>query len=96
VISPEGCAAILWSDRAKAPDAAEALRLTASDIRALGIVDELVEEPMGGAHWDMAATAEALRATLRRHLERLERLPERDLLDRRLEKYLSMGVVIEE
>lgn len=96
VISPEGCAAILWSDRAKAPEAAEAMKLTAADIVKLGVVDEVLEEPMGGAHWDPEATASVLRDAVARNLERLEALSERELLDRRLEKYLRMGVVVEE
>jgi acetyl-CoA carboxylase carboxyl transferase subunit alpha len=96
VISPEGCAAILWSDRAKAPEAAEAMKLTAADIAKFGIVDEVLEEPMGGAHWDPEATGAVLRGAVARHLARLETFSERELLDRRLDKYLAMGVVVEE
>ncbi len=96
VISPEGCAAILWSDRAKAPEAAEAMKLTATDIAKFGVVDEVLEEPMGGAHWDPEATGAVVRQAVARQLERLESLTERELLDKRLEKYLRMGVVIEE
>jgi acetyl-CoA carboxylase carboxyl transferase subunit alpha len=96
VISPEGCAAILWSDRAKAPEAAEAMKLTAADIVKFGVIDEVLEEPMGGAHWDAEATGAVLRSAMARHLERLGALPTQELLDRRLEKYLHMGVVVEE
>jgi len=96
VISPEGCAAILWSDRAKAPEAAEAMKLTAADIVKFGVIDEVLEEPMGGAHWDAEATGAVLRSAMARHLARLGALSTQELLDRRLEKYLHMGVVVEE
>jgi acetyl-CoA carboxylase carboxyl transferase subunit alpha len=96
VISPEGCAAILWSDRAKAPEAAEAMKLTAADIQVFGVVDEVLSEPLGGAHWDPEAAAEVMRDALGRHLDRLQSLSQKDLLDGRLEKFLRMGVVVEE
>jgi acetyl-CoA carboxylase carboxyl transferase subunit alpha len=92
VISPEGCAAILWSDRAKAPQAAEALRLTAKDLFELGIVDELVPEPAGGAHRDPDQAAAALKEAIVRRLNELVELPCGELLDRRAAKYRSMGV----
>ena len=96
VISPEGCAGILWKDRAKAPDAAEVLKLTAADILAQGIVDGLVPEPLGGAHRDPGAAAGALGDTLRTALGDLRGLDIDTLLDRRMEKFLGMGVYAEE
>ncbi len=92
VISPEGCAAILWSDRAKAPQAAEALRLTAKDLLQLGVVDELVSEPAGGAHRDPEQAAAALKEALVRRLDDLSRYPVGELLARRAAKYRAMGV----
>lgn len=92
VISPEGCAAILWNDRAKAPQAAEALRLTAADLYELGVVDELVPEPLGGAHRDAEKSAAALKETVLRWLDNLSKLSTDELLTRRASKYRSMGV----
>jgi acetyl-CoA carboxylase carboxyl transferase subunit alpha len=92
VISPEGCAGILWKDKAKAPLAAEVLRLTAQDVLELGVIDGLVEEPLGGAHRDPAATAQSVRQVVNGALTALEQVPEGDLLTNRLEKYLAMGV----
>src|SRR5205085_9127003 len=69
VISPEGCAAILWKDRAAASKAAEALKITARDLHELGLVDEIVPEPLGGAHNDPAATAQPLKQHLPKHLK---------------------------
>jgi len=92
VISPEGCAAILWSDRTKAPQAAEALRLTAADLFELGVVDELVAEPLGGAHRDPEKAASALKEAVLRWLDDLAELSTEGLLTRRASKYRSMGV----
>jgi acetyl-CoA carboxylase carboxyl transferase subunit alpha len=92
VISPEGCAAILWGDRSQAPRAAEALRLTARDLAALGVVDRVLDEPKGGAHRDAAAMAETLRAALAEELEHLARLPVPELLENRFQKFMHMGV----
>jgi acetyl-CoA carboxylase carboxyl transferase subunit alpha len=91
VISPEGCAAILWSDRAKAKQAAEALKLTAPDLLQLGVIDGIIPEPTGGAHRDPAAAARSLKQVLVENLETLAGLPVDDLLRRRLEKYSRMG-----
>ncbi|MCA9726471.1 MAG: acetyl-CoA carboxylase carboxyltransferase subunit alpha [Candidatus Eisenbacteria bacterium] len=91
VISPEGCAAILWKDRAMAADAATALKIGAQDLYALGVVDRVVPEPMGGAHRDPKRMAETLRAEIREHLAVLGRFPIDELLQERLEKYLKMG-----
>ena len=75
VISPEGCAAILWKDRANAPQAAEALKLNAANLKEFGVVDEVIPEPFGGAHADPAAAIAALKEVLTRHLAELWRNP---------------------
>lgn len=91
VIPPEGCAAILWRDASRAREAAAALRLTSSDLAALGIIDEVVPEPRGGAHVDPPAAIEAVRDALRRHLLPLTGLPAEALVERRYAKYRAMG-----
>ncbi len=91
VITPEGCAAILWRDSAQKERAAEALKLTAPDLMSLGLVDEIVAEPPGGAHADGAAAAELLGLAVDRHLAELAGMPAEELLRRRAEKYLRMG-----
>src|SRR5437016_7057725 len=93
VISPEGCAAILWKDASQRERAAEALKITAQDLLQLGVIDEIVPEPPGGAHADPDATAETLGSALRRHLAQLGKLRTVKLLKRREEKYLSMGAL---
>lgn len=93
VISPEGCAAILWRDATKAPEAAAALRLTAKDLKGLEVVDEILPEPFGGAHRDPEASIGAVRAALQRHLPALGQLPVGTLLERRYEKYRRLGRV---
>ena len=95
VISPEGCAAILWKDASQRERAAEALKLTAGDLAALGVIDEILPEPPGGAHSDPEAAAQALGESLRRHLRELHRVKIDKLLKRREEKYLSMGALSE-
>ncbi len=92
VITPEGCAAILWRDGKKGPLAAEALRLTAGDLLGLGVVDGVLPEPVGGAHRDPAAAIATLRAEVSRHLAALSGVSVTELLDRRLAKYRRMGV----
>jgi len=96
VISPEGCAAILWHDASRARDAAAALKLTAEDLHALGVVDEVLPEPFGGAHRDPDATFATVREALQRHLQALRTVPIEVLLDRRYEKYRRMGRILEE
>ena len=91
VISPEGCAAILWRDRAKAPQAAEALKLTSSDLLRLGIIDEVIEEPLGGAHRDSELVAQHVRASILRFLKTVEGLAPEVLMQRRYERYRRMG-----
>ncbi|MBD3160924.1 MAG: acetyl-CoA carboxylase carboxyltransferase subunit alpha [Candidatus Eisenbacteria bacterium] len=95
VISPEGCAAILWKDQAKAQTAAEALRLTAPDLAKLRVISRIVPEPLGGAHRDPPAMAETLRKEIRTSLERLSALSTDDLLRQRRELYRKMGVFAE-
>jgi len=91
VISPEGCASILWKDSSRAEQAAEALRLDSGTLVELGIADERLPEPPGGAHRDRAATARTLGEAIGRHLDELTALSLDDLLTRRTEKYRSMG-----
>jgi acetyl-CoA carboxylase carboxyl transferase subunit alpha len=95
VISPEGCAAILWKDRAAAPKAAEALRITAKDLKELGLVDEIVPEPLGGAHNNLQAVAETLKATLIANLDDLKKHSGSQRLKSRYEKYRAYGHVLE-
>ncbi|MDE3035580.1 MAG: acetyl-CoA carboxylase carboxyl transferase subunit alpha, partial [Nitrospirota bacterium] len=92
VISPEGCAAILWDNPAKAPDAAAALKMTASDLATLKIIDEIIPEPIGGAHRDPQAMAERVAKALTTHLSQLEELLAEELLTQRDQKYRQMGV----
>ena len=84
--------AILWRDRAKAQDAAKAMKITAADAMRLGAIDEVLQEPTGGAHRDFGAVADTIRTRILSDLTELEQLPTRDLLDQRLEKFLSMGI----
>jgi len=91
VISPEGCAAILWKDQAKAREAAEAMRMTAADCKALGIADEVIPEPPGGAHSDPVATIDGVGQALVRHLDRLSAIPVDALLEARYAKFRRMG-----
>jgi acetyl-CoA carboxylase carboxyl transferase subunit alpha len=93
VASPEASAAILWRDASKAPDAARAMKITAADLRRLGIVDEIVPELDGGAHLDPPAAIQHARAAITRHLDELLALPADSMLARRYEKYRSIGVV---
>ncbi len=95
VISPEGCAAILWKDPAKAPDAAKALKMTAQDLLQLGVVDEIIPEPLGGAHRDKAKTAESLGLAIDRALHELKQIPLKHLPEKRYAKFRSMGVFAE-
>lgn len=92
VISPESCAAILWRDSAKAEIAAKALKLTAPEIKELGIADELIPEPSGGAHRNFPSAADELRKTLRRHLADLTKMTPDELVEQRYDKFRAMGV----
>jgi acetyl-CoA carboxylase carboxyl transferase subunit alpha len=95
VISPEGCASILWRDRAKAPEAAKVLKLTANDLYELGIIDDVIKEPLGGAHRDMEMTANNIRKKILKYLKELEELPKKELLEKRYEKFRKIGVFTE-
>jgi acetyl-CoA carboxylase carboxyl transferase subunit alpha len=95
VISPEGCASILWRDASKAEKAAEALKITARDLSELGIIDEIIPEPEGGAHLDHEASAALLDPVLDRSLRDLLALPTAALLERRYEKFRHMGQFFE-
>ena len=91
VISPEGCAAILWRDRARAADAAAALRLTAADLLELGVIDEMIEEPLGGAHHDPEMVAQRLRASILRFLKLAKPMDSAALIERRYERFRKLG-----
>jgi len=91
VISPEACSAILWRDRRHAPEAAEALKLTARDLYKLGVVDEVVPEPQGGAHRDYDLAAANLSTALRQNLTKLLELPIEQLLKKRYKKFRELG-----
>ena len=91
VISPEGCAAILWKHRKHAPEAAEALKLGARDLQELKLVDEVIPEPMGGAHYNHEQAAADLKAAVLRHLDKLTKLPMEKLLEQRYEKFRRFG-----
>ena len=92
VISPEGCAAILWKDGAAAPKAAEALKVSADHLEKLGVVDEVIAEPTGGAHNDPAQAAGALRYALQKHLNDLRALDTEKLLETRYERFRHLSV----
>ena len=96
VISPEGCAAILWSDGAKGPEAAEALKLTATDVAELGcVIDDVIPEPAGGAHNDPEKAAETLKEYLQKHLEELKKLSGDELVEQRYQKFRAMTIIEE-
>lgn len=95
VISPEGCAAILWDDPAKVPDAAATLKMTADDLYKLGVIDEVIPEPVGGAHRDPETTAKRIAKSFTMHLSHLVGLSTDTLLSSRDDKYRKMGVVLE-
>jgi acetyl-CoA carboxylase carboxyl transferase subunit alpha len=92
VISPEGCASILWKTAEKAPDAAEAMGITAERLKGLGIVDQVIGEPLGGAHSDPAAAAESVRQALLTQLTMLKTFDTDELLKRRYERLMSYGI----
>jgi acetyl-CoA carboxylase carboxyl transferase subunit alpha len=91
VISPEGCAAILWKDQARAREAAEAMRVTAADCKALGVADEVIPEPPGGAHADAIGAIDAVGRALHAHVARLRAVPVDELLAARYAKFRAMG-----
>jgi len=91
VISPEGCAAILWKHRKHAPEAAEAMKLVAPDLKKLHLIDGVIQEPVGGAHHDHLAAAHALRDAVLAQLDELSALSTTDLLNKRYDKFRSFG-----
>ncbi len=91
VISPEGCAAILWKDRAAAPKAAEALRFSPSHLKEFGVVDRIISEPTGGAHRDPATAASSLKTAIIETLKKLDKKSTKKLLDDRYKKFRQMG-----
>lgn len=95
VASPEACASILWRDAAKAPMAAEALKITGPDLLQLGIVDQVLPEPCGGNHWAPLQAAETLKAALLEQLAQLQALGEKELLEQRYRKFRRMGRFLE-
>jgi len=95
VISPEGCAAILWKDGKKGDIAADSLKLTGKDLDRLGIVDEVIKEPLGGAHRNPQKMAESLKEAIERHLSQIEKIDFDTLLKTRYEKYRKMGAFLD-
>ena len=91
VISPEGCAAILWKHRKHAPEAAEAMKLVAPDLMKLGLIDDVIDEPTGGAHHDHQATADAFSDKVISHIEQLSALSIEQLLNERYAKFRNFG-----
>ncbi|MBI3793577.1 MAG: acetyl-CoA carboxylase carboxyltransferase subunit alpha [Nitrospinae bacterium] len=96
VISPEGCAAILWKDQAKVEDAAEALALTAQDLLGNKMIDEIVREPAGGAHRDPVLAAHVLKRVLRRHIDQLSQLSPQELVKQRRDRFRNIGLYFEQ
>jgi len=92
VISPEGCAAILWKDGSKASMAAEVLKLTGADLLKMGIIDAVIPEPMGGAHRDPAKTGQSIKDYILKSFRELESLDKEEMLGLRYKKFRKMGV----
>ena len=92
VITPEGCASILWRDAAKNKEAAEALKMTAQDMKQLHIIDGIIPEPLGGAHMDFETTASNIKSAILNSLEELKSIPMPELLDARIKKFREMGI----
>ncbi|HSN63527.1 MAG TPA: acetyl-CoA carboxylase carboxyl transferase subunit alpha, partial [Azonexus sp.] len=91
VISPEGCASILWKSAEKAPEAAETMGITAQRLKTLGLIDKIVSEPLGGAHRDHAAMAQSLKKSLQEALKNLTAMPTAELLATRYERLMGYG-----
>jgi acetyl-CoA carboxylase carboxyl transferase subunit alpha len=96
VISPEGCASIMWHEISKRKEAARAMKITAADLKQFGIIDEIVSEPPDGAHTDHAAASALLEGALQGHLDQLRHLGPRELVEQRYEKFRSMTQFFEE
>lgn len=95
VISPEGCAAILWKERARSPDAAKSLKLTARELLEMKIIDGIIKEPLGGAHRDPQEVAANIKSAIKKDLDILKKIPKAKLIDMRYEKFRAMGVFSE-
>src|SRR5690606_7915284 len=95
VISPEGCAGILWKSHDYAPQAARALKITSKHLLEMGVIDDVVEEPLGGAHRDHYQMAAKLKQYLAKTLRELQKLPTEDLLNKRYEKFRKIGPYLE-
>ena len=93
VISPEGCAAILWKNGSKAPEAAAVLKLTAPDLLKMGIIDEVIPEPLGGAHTDSERMGQTLKETIKKNLQELNALKKEELVKLRYKKFRGMGAI---
>jgi acetyl-CoA carboxylase carboxyl transferase subunit alpha len=91
VISPEGCASIMWRDSSKKDLAAEAMKITAKDLNDLGCIDGIIPEPAGGAHTDHGQAAELLDAALQQHLTAIKRMPVGELIETRYKKFRNMA-----
>ena len=92
VASPEAAASIMWRDNAFAPNAAEAMKITATDLQALGLIEDIIPEPLGGAHQGKTEVAAAVKAAILTHLSELRALPTDELLDRRYQRYRNIGL----
>jgi acetyl-CoA carboxylase carboxyl transferase subunit alpha len=95
VISPEGCAAILWGDRLKAKEVADHMKLTGRDLAEMGLVDRVVDEPPGGAHWNSGVACRSMAAAIAQELAGLRKLDPEELVRTRLERYARVGVFLE-
>lgn len=92
VISPEGCAAILWRDRTQAPEAAAVLKITANELLEMGIIDEVIKEPLGGAHRDLQEAAKYVKASMIKNIKEVSSFSKDQMLQKRYEKFRKMGV----
>ena len=91
VISPEGCASILFNDATKAPEAAKSLKMDAINLKSLGVIDGIIEEPLGGAHRDIEKTAKNVKSYVLKEFKKIDKLTVEELLKRRYEKFRNMG-----
>ena len=92
VISPEGCASILWRDAAKAPDAADAMKVMPEDLKKMGICDQIIKEPLGGAHRDFEKIAEKVKKTILQEIKVIQKSKIDDFLEKRINRYDKMGI----
>jgi len=95
VISPEGCAAILWKERARSPDAAKSLKLTAKELLEMNIIDGMIKEPLGGAHRNPQEVAQSIKSTIKKDLDSLKKIPKAKLVEMRYAKFRSIGIFSE-